>query len=467
MAYNQACILIQNCIGIGTDTPSATLHVVCNANQDNIGTIRYENANTGTGSATNAQLLGVNKYGCGQYMMWEEKGMRIGLRSVTNSGCGDLHFTAGSDSTKMVIRCNGNIDIQSGNVLNIYRADNTRALQLYTTNDETVIDSWAASSEPLMIRSNGTGGRIVFHTNGAERLRINCAGNVGIGTSSPLSLLQVNGESRIIYSKAVASNPLDVSSFSGVITVNTNNINGSLSGIAMYANSDYNAAAGIFASRTSGISADMVFYAGSATAGERMRITSDGNVGIGTTSPSVKLHICDANAGGTDDMIRLTQGNVNNHAYLRSERCNGALVLMGATRNSFDGCIPSDSGIFWSFCNNPIVIGTCNRERVRFATNGNVGIGISSPSYLLHVNGTFYAAGSSQDYKTSVCQYDTDSCMFMKLKPVTYQYKDEYKHLGKELKSETQIGLIAEEVAEVMPELSVQRQEDYSYSFIP
>jgi hypothetical protein len=48
----------------------------------------------------------------------------------------------------------------------------------------------------------------------------------------------------------------------------------------------------------------------------------------------------------------------------------------------------------------------------------------------------------------------------MKLKPVTYQYKEEYKHLGKELKSETQIGLIAEEVAETYPELAILVKEN-------
>jgi len=91
----------------------------------------------------------------------------------------------------------------------------------------------------------------------------------------------------------------------------------------------------------------------------------------------------------------------------------------------------------------------------------NVGIGTTTPgSYKLNVNGAFYAAGSSCEYKTEICQYNTDSCMFMKLTPVTYQYKDEYTHLGKELKSGTQIGLIAEDVAEVYPELAILKDED-------
>lgn len=98
--------------------------------------------------------------------------------------------------------------------------------------------------------------------------------------------------------------------------------------------------------------------------------------------------------------------------------------------------------------------------RMVITSVGDIGINQGTPSYKLHVNGTFYAAGSSIDYKQGICKYDTDSCMFMKLKPVTYQYKEEFKHLGKELKSQTQIGLIAEEVAEVAPELAILVKEN-------
>jgi hypothetical protein len=100
-------------------------------------------------------------------------------------------------------------------------------------------------------------------------------------------------------------------------------------------------------------------------------------------------------------------------------------------------------------------------ERMRIVgCTGNVGVGTTSPTYKFEVNGTFYAAGSSKEYKTSICEYSTDSCMFMKLKPVTYDYKEEWKHLGKELKSGTQIGLIAEDTSEVFPELAVLKEEE-------
>jgi hypothetical protein len=271
----------------------------------------------------------------------------------------------------------------------------------------------------VVASASGPNQGIAFFTCGDfERMRIISSGNVGIGTSSPSERLHIASSDSVIEIR------MQNTCISSYIRNQSDNLN---------------------------------FYVKDS---EKLRITCIGNVGIGTSSPATNLHICDANALGRDDMIRLTQGNVNNHAYIKSERCNGAMVLMGATRNSFDGCIPSDSGIVWSFCNNPIVIGSCNRERMRITGAGSVGIGITSPSYQLHVNGTFYAAGSSQDYKQGICQYDTDSCLFMCLKPKTYQYKDEWKHLGKDLKSETQIGLIAEEVAESHPELAILVNEE-------
>jgi hypothetical protein len=162
------------------------------------------------------------------------------------------------------------------------------------------------------------------------------------------------------------------------------------------------------------------------------------SIGIGTTTPANALHIY--RASGFATMALQVGGNYG--YFLANGCCMGIASDAGATGIKFhiNRQAPDDAMLI--------------------TQAGNVGINCSAPSYKLHVNGTFYAAGSSIDYKQSICNYNTDSCMFMKLKPVTYQYKEEYCHLGKELKSGTQIGLIAEEVAETYPELAILVNEE-------
>jgi len=178
----------------------------------------------------------------------------------------------------------------------------------------------------------------------------------------------------------------------------------------------------------------------------RIRISSTGNVGIGTTSPTTgKLEVSGSilTSGGLVAALA-------NSSALSFESTFSRLIAFG-TDASTNGCfrlISSRSD------------GSNQLTWLAGNASGNVGINCLTPTYKLHVNGTFYAAGSSCEYKTQICEYNTDSCMFMKLTPVTYQYKDEWCHLGKELKSETQIGLIAEDVAEVYPELAILVNED-------
>ena len=99
-------------------------------------------------------------------------------------------------------------------------------------------------------------------------------------------------------------------------------------------------------------------------------LITNGNVGIGTSSPDSKLHI-----SGTGEVIKLQGAKPymqfadaanNNKGYLESN-ANG--INLGAE----DG--------------NPIRFIAAG-ERMRIDNAGNVGIGTSSPSALLHVNGS-------------------------------------------------------------------------------
>ena len=177
-----------------------------------------------------------------------------------------------------------------------------------------------------------------------------------------------------------------------------------------------------------------------------MQVTSTGNLGVGITSPNEKLQVAGAiSATGTATTSFACSSTMDWYS-------TGARIISRGTNTTTAGTFTfaiesSNSSISCA----AIFVASC----------GSVGLNTTTPgSYKLYVNGSFYSAGSSCEYKTSICQYNTDSCMFMKLTPVTYQYKDEYCHLGKELKSGTQIGLIAEDVAEVYPELAILKDEE-------
>ena len=147
--------------------------------------------------------------------------------------------------------------------------------------------------------------------------------NVGIGTTNPISKLQVNGQFRQLYSRAFIANPLDTDGYAGHIIVNSNNANGDLAGIGLYTNSSYNAAAGLFALQESSFAASMVFYTGSNLGAEKMRITSGGNVLIGTTSNAgFKL---DVNGTGR------FSGSVQEMLYATSSITSGTVFRLSNT----------------------------------------------------------------------------------------------------------------------------------------
>ena len=93
--------------------------------------------------------------------------------------------------------------------------------------------------------------------------------------------------------------------------------------------------------------------------------TTSRNVGIGTTSPSSRLHII---------------GDVTASGFVAS---SGTAALP-----TFDFVDDPDTGIF-SPAANTLGISTSGVERVRIANNGRVGIGgITNPNTTLHVNGS-------------------------------------------------------------------------------
>ena len=100
--------------------------------------------------------------------------------------------------------------------------------------------------------------------------------------------------------------------------------------------------------------------------------------------------------------------------------------------------------------------GTARVTRMTIKNNGNVGIRTSSPGFTLEVNGSAgkpgggsWSASSDRRLKKNIEDLDSSLDQLMKLRGVTFEYKD--PEAINELHG-TRIGMIAQEVEEVFPD---------------
>ena len=128
-------------MGIGHFVPSTKVHIQ-NPNKidDAYGLLLVENTNTtATSALTNTGINVKNREGTSQFMQWEEHGLRIGSRIITNDGVGDVIFTAGADSEKMRIKAGGNVLIPT-------------AVGIATTSPQALLDVQPTASNRKVTR---------------------------------------------------------------------------------------------------------------------------------------------------------------------------------------------------------------------------------------------------------------------------------------------------------------------------
>jgi hypothetical protein len=207
---------------------------------------------------------------------------------------------------------------------------------------------------------------------------IRSTGRVGIGTNNP-------DENLHIKSDASAATTLK-------IEATTNGQRADIALYGTYTGSDNDFAEILFvnsgdsvgaiqAGRDGANDAGNIRFTTQATGGgmtERMRITSDGNVGIGTTNPSRKLHV----NSGVDGM---SAGIAGNTYGIRFD--NGGTFSSGMS--TIHGVDDTFTATYQPIMLNgsDVRFGISGTEKMRIKSDGNVGIGETNPSAKLMVKG--------------------------------------------------------------------------------
>jgi hypothetical protein len=297
------------------------------------------------------------------------------------------------------------------------------------------IDSNGNRGTGIFLASDGV---LAFAAHSSERMRINSSGNVGIGTNTPATKLEVAGDITLPsngqikfkgtnhYPRIFASSndllinldnglgsnftAFKIDNATGNIGIGTTSpaekldVEGNLRLESSSSNGTYLA---LRNSATNGrnfrIGSNFVTGAGELavyddTAGaERLRIDSSGNIGIGTTSPDSKLHIVDALGGGqllvatseADDAEKYGTFGTQHYdvdqepvlAIAAQSSSSENNILIGGALGEFNA---ATSIKFFTAANATTTTGS---ERIRVTSVGNVGIGTTSPSGKLEISG--------------------------------------------------------------------------------
>ena len=466
-------------VGIGTSVPTEKLDVIGNIKLRGTNNLTIGSTGSGGDFSLSSGIRGYN--------FSNNNGDLLRIDSTGNIGIGT---TAPTRNLEIVAQdgaylrlSSANTDTSTGALIGSleYKSSDSDSPRVVSSINSIIKDVYGRSADLIFSTAQ-------TNQNNAERMRITDTGNVGIGTASPAAKLDVNGTT---YLRSVALNTVFGYSGNNIQFINTGNTTfagnvgigttapteklevagkaiirksgtatphgdtdffvsdstAALSTAQMQILSGNNASSILYFSDTDAYNIGGIKYSHSdnsmhlrVNGSDRMHITSTGNVGIGTTTPSALLEI---KSNSTNDFLKLTTGgggatpvklifektvneqgiieyNRNGNLEIYNTDGDGGVLISGSGSANADmyvnhagkvgigttapaaklhvaGEIRVNAGqpVMLDAANNIYAVAAQNQFRlysggspaINVTTSGNVGIGTTAPAYKLDVNG--------------------------------------------------------------------------------
>jgi len=357
------------------------------------------------------------------------------LTSFTSTGIDD-----NATSTAITINSSEQVGIGTNSpdqLLHVKSTGNTRAKieagtastfgQIYLGTENQFIIGYGSThpvADALNLKNLNASGTIRFYNSGDyERMRIDSSGNVGIGTSSPSSALDIIGGLTVSGELSVDGNNNTIehnitrqtgatAESRAVIKLTAKNTSSNVSdnfgSAVQFRMKDDTAdeqlgAIGFIRNGADGAGAFVVGQDSNLLhSSPQFIVKSNGNVGIGETAPLGKLHIQTAGTGATsvstnaNELVIESTGNVG--ITLQSENTGTGNLYFGDVANGSVGRVSYDhTSNFMSFNTNA-------SERMRISSNGAVGINSTATTLPLGAARFIVQGGSTSEY-TGIDQY--------------------------------------------------------------
>jgi hypothetical protein len=290
---------------------------------------------------------------------------------INNTNTGSVGIGTSAPTAKLTVS-----DPVNGAILHLIgrTSDDTASIQFRTGAGSTYAYITPDTYELRLFHSDGN---VTFFPGGTEKVRITNAGNVGIGTSTPNNRLyvKVTGSTDGITIDGTA-NP--------AITMKNDGTAKAYVGLATQVNAFItNASPNDLILRTEDATNGKIMFVTQGGIHAAATITRVGDVGVGTSSPTAKLHLM--NSAGPTTLLIDSTGTNNPSLNLSQDQFTWASF----SRDNTNGSIYLRT----LQANKPLYLQTTSAGNVLIPT-GNVGIGTTAPDKRLVVAGDAHVTGT-------------------------------------------------------------------------